>query len=189
MLEVKWNILNIYGAPQDVRSSWLSWLPFVPKTRTIHCRGNFNVHRFSSEKNKNFHPNRFSDTFNAIIHVNELRELEVSGGTFTWSNNQADPTMEKLDRILMNRRWELLFPTAHAYKEVRGMSDHNTLILSSQTVNIGGRRVFRFELSWLRQPEFFQKVKAIWCAPTRDESSLDRVLPPVHNKASRGRLG
>jgi hypothetical protein len=28
-------------------------------------------------------PNRFSNTFNAIIHMNELRDLEFSKGKFT----------------------------------------------------------------------------------------------------------
>jgi hypothetical protein len=37
------------------------------------------VIRFSSEKNKNVHPSRFIDTFNAIIYVNELRDLKISG--------------------------------------------------------------------------------------------------------------
>jgi hypothetical protein len=105
--------------------------------------------RFFS-KNKKIHPNRFSYTINAIIQVNELREIKVFGSVFTWSNNQADPTLERLDRILMSKEWELIFPTVHGHKEPRNMSDHNPLLISTQLINVGNRRDFRFELTWLK---------------------------------------
>jgi hypothetical protein len=41
---------------------------------------------------------------------------------------------------------------------------------------VGNRRDFRFELTWLRHPEFIQKVNEIWSAPTRDVVTLDTVL-------------
>jgi hypothetical protein len=59
--------------------------------------------RFSSDKNKNFLPNRYYDIFNTIININDLRELYVSRGEYTCSNNQVKLTVEKLDRILMSR--------------------------------------------------------------------------------------
>jgi hypothetical protein len=37
--------------------------------------GDFNIVRFSSEKNRNFYPNRFSSIFNTFINVNELRDI------------------------------------------------------------------------------------------------------------------
>jgi hypothetical protein len=48
--------------------------------------------RFAAEKNK---PNIFSDISNTILNLNELREIHIIGGCFTWSNNQVDPTLEK----------------------------------------------------------------------------------------------
>jgi exonuclease III len=94
--------------------------------------GDFNIMRFSSEKNKTFHPNRFSKKFSALIHLNELREIYIAGGQFTWSNNQENPTLEKLDRILMPGDWEAIFPTVHVYKCPREFSDHNPLIVASK---------------------------------------------------------
>jgi hypothetical protein len=41
---------------------------------------------------------------------------------------------------------------------------------------VGNRRDFRFELTWLRHPEFIQKVNEIWSAPTRDVVTLFTVL-------------
>jgi hypothetical protein len=65
--------------------------------------GDFNILRFSSEKNRRFQFNRFSDIFNTIINTHGLRELANAGGGYTWSNNQDNPTLEKLDIILMSK--------------------------------------------------------------------------------------
>jgi hypothetical protein len=43
--------------------------------------GDFNILRFSFEKNKGFHPNRFSSLFNVVIQLYELREIHISGGS------------------------------------------------------------------------------------------------------------
>jgi hypothetical protein len=41
--------------------------------------GDFNIIRFSSEKNKGMRNNRWSDMFNAIINTYSLREIHMSG--------------------------------------------------------------------------------------------------------------
>jgi exonuclease III len=67
------------------------------------------------------------------------------GGMLTWSNDQKDPTLEKLDRILMSRGWESLFPIAHVHKSPRGISDHCPLVMDTSVDK--KVRSFRFELS------------------------------------------
>jgi hypothetical protein len=83
--------------------------------------GDFNILRFAAEKNKGGGITRFSDEFNSIISKFALRELPLSGGMFTWSNNQENPTLEKLDRILINHEWKNLFPLSSARKIPRVM--------------------------------------------------------------------
>jgi hypothetical protein len=107
--------------------------------------------------------------------VHELRELFISGGAFTWSNNQEVPTLEKLDRILVNKEWEALFPIVHVYKIPRAMSDHNPLILSTQQVLRSRTREFRFELSWIKDTDFHVRIQKIWEEPTRDIKFLDKI--------------
>jgi exonuclease III len=175
----KWNIMNIYGAAQDEnKDAFLTELAsFCSKNREPYLAGgDFNILRFLANKNKNFHPNRFSGTFNVVIQVNDLRELDILGGYFTWSNNHSDSTLERLDKILMSREWEMLFPSVHGHKEPRNLSNHNPLIISIQLINSGKRRDFRFELYWLDHPEFLSRIKEIWTKPTRDVVSLDRIL-------------
>jgi len=67
--------------------------------------------KYANERNKPHGVNRFSILFNSLIEFYELKEIVMTRGLYTWSNNQDDPTLEKLDRILVSRDWEDIFPT------------------------------------------------------------------------------
>lgn len=97
--------------------------------------GDFNILRHCGEKNKKRSCHRSNDVFNSIINTLALREIYISGGKYTWSNNQAHPTLEKLDRILMFESWEDMFPLVSVSKLVREISDHNPI-----AALFGGRR-------------------------------------------------
>jgi hypothetical protein len=71
--------------------------------------GDFNLSRFPSEKNKELEINRQNDVFNYVINLYELRELVMIGGTFMWWNNHKEPTLEKLDRVLVLKSWDKFF--------------------------------------------------------------------------------
>jgi endonuclease/exonuclease/phosphatase family metal-dependent hydrolase len=49
----------------------------------------------------------------------------MTGGLFTWTNNQTPPVLDKLDRILMSKEWEDIFPQAIVKRLPREISDHN----------------------------------------------------------------
>ena len=53
--------------------------------------GDFNIIRFSSEKNKNTEVHAHSDKFNYIISSYEFIDIHMNGGKYTWSNNQSPP--------------------------------------------------------------------------------------------------
>lgn len=46
---------------------------------------------------------KHTDTFNSLIHFYDLREIIMSRGMYTWTNNQDPPTLKKLDKSLVNR--------------------------------------------------------------------------------------
>ena len=99
----------------------------------------------------------------------------MTGGKFTWSNNHSDPTLERLDRVLVNKDWESIFPTVFVYKLPREVSDHNPLILSTQTSPPPKKIPFRFELTWLKDQNFTPVVKSIWDKPCHAHTALDRI--------------
>ena len=119
--------------------------------------GDFNILRGGDDKNKNMRHNPYVDKFNSVINAFSLREIHLSGGKYTWSNHQAHPTLEKLDRVLMSYSWEDLFPLVSVRKLVRDISDHNPLLLSLKDgkPEPPRKKEFRFDLSWLSNNFFF----------------------------------
>lgn len=93
--------------------------------------GDFNIIRYVKKKNTMDGVHRHTPLFNSLIHFYELRELVMNGGLFTWSNNQENLAMEKLDRVLVTKDWEDLFPEAIVSKLPREISDYNPLVVST----------------------------------------------------------
>lgn len=105
--KIKWNLLVVYEAAQEEnKMDFLSELSsFCSKNKEpILIGGDFNIIRYNSERNKPGDNQRYSGTFNTSIHFYELREILKTGGLYTWSNNQENPTLEKLDRILVSKK-------------------------------------------------------------------------------------
>jgi len=73
---IKWNFLVVYGSAYDDRKmDFLSELSsFCSKNKEpILIGGDFNIIRYSSERNKPGGRHSHSDTFNTLIHFYELR--------------------------------------------------------------------------------------------------------------------
>lgn len=88
--KVKWNLLVVYGAAQEEHKlEFLSELSaFCSKNKDpILIGGDFNILRYSYERNRYNGAPRHSDLFNTLINFHELRELIMNGGLYTWSNN------------------------------------------------------------------------------------------------------
>lgn len=161
-------MIFIYGAEQDEhKQEFLTELAAVcfDQTIPILIGGDFSLLRSSQEKNMNYHGNRNYDTFNSIINTYELREIELAGGGFTWSNNKETPTLEKLDRLLMRNGWDTLFPLVNVQKLSILVSDHNPLILDTLEEIEPCHKSFRFETSWTGGEDFLENVEKIWNEP------------------------
>lgn len=55
------------------------------------------------------------------------------------------------------------------------VSDHNSLMVSSRKNDRLPFIDFKFDLSWLNNPEFFTLVENMWIKPCRTKSALDRI--------------
>lgn len=177
-LKIKWNLITVYGAAHDdMKDAFLTELAqFCSKNKEPYIlRGDFNLIRYPHEKNKPSGRNRHTDSFNAIISAFELREITMTGGKFTWTNNQSDHTLERLDRSLMSRSWEDSFSNVLINKLPREISDHNPLLLMTDTSQPLRHLSFRFELAWLTQQDFHIKVENIWNKACHAETAFDRI--------------
>ena len=106
---------------------------------------------------KRFAPNKFTDMFNLIINSYVLREATLNVGLYTWSINQENPTLEKLDRFLMNESWETLFPLTNLRKIMRQLSDHNPLMLCTDQDKIKKKRALVLRILGSNMRIFYQK--------------------------------
>lgn len=84
----------------------------------------------------------------------------MSGRQYTWCNSQENPTLEKLDIILINTEWEAEFPLTTVKGLVRVISDHNPLLLDTVDMKIN-TPIFRFELGWFLREDLEEIVKSI----------------------------
>lgn len=176
--KLKWNLLVVYGAAHDeYKMSFLAELSHfcANNNEPMIIGGDFNIIRYLKEKNTMDGVHRHIALFNSLIHFYELRELAMNGGLFTWSNNQDPPVLEKLDRILMTKEWEDIFPQVFVNKLTREVSDHNQLILATGKCDNLPHIQFKFDLSWLKNPEFFTLVEKIWNKPCRAKTTIDRI--------------
>jgi hypothetical protein len=58
-------------------------------------------------------------------------ELNPSNRKYTWSNNQENDVLAKLDRIFTSIDWEASFILVRVVALPKGTSDHNPLLLDS----------------------------------------------------------
>lgn len=117
--------------------------------------------------------NKWSLMFNSIIENANLREMALEGKKFTWANNKQSVTLEKLDRILFNDKWEIKFPLACGRVLERIYFDHTPLL-----INVEGEKwqspLFKFENSWLMREDINTVVEQVWNSYNINGSSIDK---------------
>jgi exonuclease III len=62
--------------------------------------------------------------FNNTIYSLQLLELDLYGRAFTWSNEQREPIMSRIDRFLATAEWHELCPSADLQAFCTLTSDH-----------------------------------------------------------------
>lgn len=89
--------------------------------------------------------------FGRFVDDTQLLDHPLNGRRYTWSNEQANPTLEKLDRVLVSTDWAELFPYCFLQSLSSDMSDHAPLHLATNAVPPPKWR-FHFENWWLKVP-------------------------------------
>lgn len=94
-------------------------------------------------------------SFSADIDSFDLGEIDLAGRQYTWANSLAEPTYEKLDRVLITTEWEFKYPLVTVHALDRGVSDHTPLLLDiGEPSYIGITKQFKMELSWFSREDF-----------------------------------
>ena len=136
----------------DVRLQWpLLWCVF----------GDFNVVRFPSEWRGYSRVSSSMEEFSDFIEGQTLVDLPLKGGTYTWCNGSAIPSMSRIDRVLVSTDWEEHYPDVIQKLMLRPLSNHNPILLEAGDM-ARGKSSFKFENLWLKAPGFVDKVCDWW---------------------------
>ena len=162
--DLEWMYSGVYGPNRDSDKNLLweeladigSWwsLPWC-------VGGDFNVVRFPNERGAGGGISSAMWDFSEFISEQGLLDLPLVGGRFTWSSNQENPSMSRLDRFLVSPEWDDQFSTAVQSLLPRTLSDHFPILLDCGR-NRGGKYPFKFENMWLRAEGFVDRVKHWW---------------------------
>jgi exonuclease III len=105
----------------------------------------FNSSRFTSDKNNGRINQRFVDCLTDWINRWDMIELNPSNKKYTWSNNQNNLVLAKLDSILVTTNWEVVVPLVRVTALPKDISDHNPLLVDFGYGGAFGKKKFRFE--------------------------------------------
>ncbi|KAJ0539673.1 putative RNA-directed DNA polymerase [Helianthus annuus] len=150
-------ILNIY-APQksaDKRALWQRLLVEKAGRNGLWVLlGDFNVVRRAEERKNSRFKARCARDFNQFIHDADLCDFDLKGSRFTFMvESENGRKFSKIDRILVCKNFQNLWPEAFVRALPRAHSDHNPLLLVIKDLNFGAKP-FRFFSSWLERPDF-----------------------------------
>lgn len=103
------------------------------------------------------------DLLRSFLSDSCLMDMELKGCKFTWVSNPREGTItkEKIDRVLVNWDWRLLYPKDIAVALPMINSDHSPIIIVPASLDTSGRR-FKFEAMWQEHPEFDYVLSNSW---------------------------
>ncbi|KAK1300868.1 hypothetical protein QJS10_CPB13g01356 [Acorus calamus] len=146
----KWGCSGVYGPHEDAERAAL-WEDLsdirVRWNVPVAFMGDFNVLRRAEERNRGGEVTPAMATFSDWIEEEGLIDLPLSNHAFTWSNMREEPSLARLDRVLVDEEWESAHPNCYMQGLPRAVSDHIPLLLSSEVVR-PAPGPFRFASWW-----------------------------------------
>jgi hypothetical protein len=112
----------------------------------------------------------------------ELRDVHLHGRTYTWSNERDNPTIVKLDHILVSVDWEELHPCCFFQALSTDDSDHCPLFLLGNA-SMRSKPRFDFEIFWPRFDGYLEAVATGWHCPDDVTSAYRRLDYKLRNVA------
>ena len=123
--------------------------------------GDFNLIYQAQDKNNDRLNRRIVSRFRRSIDMLSIEELHLHGRRFTWSNERARPTMERIDRVFATVPWLEAHPFHYLHCRSTDASDHAPLVLVLST-EPWARPAFRFEAFWPKVEGFLEVVALAW---------------------------
>ncbi|CAH9110067.1 unnamed protein product [Cuscuta epithymum] len=101
--------------------------------------------------------------FSNCVAACDLIEPNYSGPTFTWAGVRSNGWVwRRLDRYLINSRWNDLFKRIQIDILDKTPSDHTPILIRCSTEETKGPRSFKFHNMWLKHLSFLDTVQKSW---------------------------
>lgn len=159
-----WMTTAVYG-PQLIPDKERFLLELSQLGPLIHLPwivcGDFNLVTEATDNNRGRANRRLMNKFKHTISSLALKDMPLQGRRYTWTNEQEDPTLVKLDRLFFSPEWEDLYPISDLLALSSSVSDHCPLLLTCSSSAPRSNR-FRFEHFWTRIPGFKEEVAKAW---------------------------
>lgn len=172
-----WWLTSVYGPQEDADK-----VLFLDELEAIRdaCPGpwavigDFNLILNESDKNNDRINRANLRRFRRTVATLELQDLHLHGRCFTWSNERENPTLVRLDRVLVSIDWDEKFPHAHLRGLGSDASDHCALLLQTNLGRMSKAR-FHFELFWPKFDDYDETIVQAWQRPIRQCDPLARL--------------
>jgi hypothetical protein len=99
--------------------------------------------------------------FNEAISNLDLVEIPLRGLSFTWSNRQREPLLQRLDWFFISQEWSVVYPETRARTLPCDISDHVPCLVSFKS-KVPKPKIFRFENFWLEFEGFMNVFQNNW---------------------------
>lgn len=159
--QVSWTITAVYGPQEDQAKMQflgeLRWLQQSVSDKRL-ILGDFNMILQAEDKSNTNLNRRLMGAFRHVVRDLALKELQLRGRKFTWSNNH---TQTRIDRAFCTAGWELMLPNVQLQAMSSRVSDHCQLVIS-EGATLRKFKGFRFDVFWPRLQGFMEVVKKAW---------------------------
>lgn len=158
----------LYGTPLENAkvAFWNSMTThFIPQSQPWLVIGDCNEITGPSDKWGGAPPDQWRlKLFQDFIDNGQLRDLHFQGPQFTWFVIRHGRVFikQRLDRAMGNLSWCTAQPRTQIFHLPKLGSDHRSILLDTQPMEIRAPRPFRFEHFWITHAEFSSLIETIW---------------------------
>lgn len=183
-----WILGMVYGDPGGYANSyiWERITYYATQHGTPLCVvGDFNAILHPGEKlgGSKKTKKKHSDFKKMVVDAG-LIDLGYSGPAYTWTNYQqgSNLILERLDRALAMVDWTVSFPKSAIFHLPRINSDHNPILIRTESRPRNQRKAFKVENWWMMRHDFQEEVcaKVVLERPMNWDSALTSFRKRVH---------
>lgn len=184
----QWTITGVYGPQTEMdKKICIRELRQLKSTALPAwlLLGDFNLIYKEADKNNDQLNRRLMLRFRWALNHLAVKEINLAGRKFTWSNGQAQPTLTRIDRIFSTMAWEEIYVDPMIHVHSSSISDHTPLQLLPQAPAPKFTR-FRFESFWTQMTGYQECVSQQWNRPI---GQAHNSLLNLHIKLNRTAAG